>query len=41
MSQNYFDIFVNRVGEQASQLYKVVPTNKITREEISNWTEED
>lgn len=41
MSQNYFDTFINLVGEQASQLSKVVPTNKVTHEEISNWVKED
>lgn len=40
MSQNYFDTYINLIGEHASQLVKVIPANKLTNEEISNWIED-
>ena len=39
MSQYYFDIRVNRIGEQAAELAKVVNKNKILQEEINSWTD--
>ena len=41
MSQEFFDIYVNRTGYAASQMAIVVNSNQITREEIANWIEED
>lgn len=40
MSQNYFDNYVNRIGEQANALATVINRNQITREEIANWVED-
>lgn len=40
MSQNYFDKYVNRIGEDASRLATVINHNRITREEIVNWVED-
>ena len=40
MSQNYFDIYVNRIGENAQRLATVINRNQITREEIANWVED-
>jgi len=39
MSQDYFDCYVNQVGEQASKMSKVVNSNKITSEEINSWSD--
>lgn len=39
MSQNYFDNYVNRIGEQAAQLAKVINSNKILQEEINSWSD--
>jgi hypothetical protein len=41
MSQEYFDIFVNRIGELANSLSKVIDPNKISNEEINFWVVED
>ena len=41
MSQNYFDKYVNRIGEDAQRLSAVINRNQITREEIVNWVVED
>ena len=40
MSQNFFDTYVNRIGQQAAQMAAVVNPNQFTREEIDNWTED-
>lgn len=39
MSQNFFDIHVNKIGVQAAQLAKVINPNKITSEEINSWSD--
>ena len=39
MSQDYFDSYVNLVGEKANKLAKVVNPNKITSEEINSWSD--
>ena len=39
MSQDYFDNYVNRIGEQAAKLAKVVNKNKILQEEINSWSD--
>ena len=39
MSQDYFDNYVNRIGEQANKLAKVVKSNKILQEEINSWSD--
>ena len=39
MSQDYFDSYVNRIGEKANSLAKVVNKNKISQEEINSWTD--
>lgn len=39
MSQDYFDNYVNRIGEKAAQLAKVINPNKITSEEINSWSD--
>lgn len=39
MSQDYFDSYVNRIGEQAAKLAKVVNKNKVLQEEINSWTD--
>jgi len=39
MSQNFFDIHVNKIGEQANKLAKVVKSNKILQEEINSWSD--
>lgn len=41
MSQEYFDTYINRIGEYAAQLAKVVPVNKISNEDINHWVVED
>jgi len=41
MSQNYFDKYVNRIGEEARLLVAVINHNQFTREEIANWIMED
>ena len=38
--QNYFDKYVNRIGEDARRLATVINRNQITREEIANWVED-
>lgn len=40
MSQNFFDTYVNRIGQSAAQMAAVINPNQITREEIVNWTED-
>ena len=40
MSQNYFDTYVNKIGENAQRLATVINRNQITREEIANWVED-
>lgn len=40
MSQNYFDTYVNRIGQTAQQMATVINPNQITREEIANWVED-
>lgn len=40
MSQNYFDKYVNRIGEEAQLFATVINRNQITREEIANWVED-
>ena len=39
MSQNYFDKFVNRIGEEANLFAAVNDSNKIFREEIDSWVD--
>lgn len=39
MSQDYFDCYVNQIGEQASKMSKVIENNKITPEEINSWSD--
>ena len=39
MSQNYFDNYVNRIGEHANKLTKVIIPNKILQEEINSWSD--
>lgn len=39
MSQDYFDSYVNRIGEHANKLAKVVNKNKVLQEEINSWTD--
>ena len=39
MSQYYFDNYVNRIGEHANKLAKVVNKNKILQEEINSWSD--
>lgn len=39
MSQDYFDSHVNRIGEKANALAKVVNENKILQEEINSWSD--
>ncbi len=39
MSQYYFDVHVNKIGEQANKLAKVVNPNKILQEEINSWSD--
>ena len=41
MSQYYFDVFVNKIGELANSLAKVIDPNKISNEEINSWVIED
>ena len=40
MSQQYFDTFINKIGELANNLAKVVDQNKILNEEINTWVED-
>lgn len=40
MSQNYFDKFVNRIGEEANLFAAVINRNQITREEIESWVDD-
>ena len=40
MSQNYFDTYVNKIGETAAALAKVINNNRISNEEINNWVED-
>jgi hypothetical protein len=37
MSQFYFDVFVNQIGETANELINVLPKNKVMNEEINDW----
>lgn len=39
MSQYYFDVQVNKIGEQAAKLARVIDENKITPEEINSWSD--
>lgn len=39
MSQNFFDIHVNKIGEQAAKLARVINENRITPEEINSWSD--
>ena len=39
MSQNYFDNYVNRIGEHANKFAKVINSNKILQEEINFWSD--
>jgi hypothetical protein len=39
MSQYYFDVQVNKIGEQAAQFVKVINPNKILQEEINSWSD--
>lgn len=41
MSQNFFDIYVNRTGYAAKQMAEVINRNQITNEEVNNWVVED
>ena len=40
MSQDFFDSYINKVGETAAKVAAVVKTNKVLREEIANWVVE-
>jgi len=40
MSQHYFDQLVNRVGEEANALIKVITPSRITNEEINTWVDD-
>ena len=41
MSQDYFDMTINKVGESAVNFAKAVKPNQFTREEIDTWVVED
>lgn len=41
MSQEYFDMTINKIGYAAVQFAKAVKPNQITQEEINSWVVED
>lgn len=40
MSQAYFDMTINKVGQSAVNFAKAIKPNQITREEIETWVED-